>query len=221
MIRHVSRYCIANHRFRTRFMLRRGKRREDRRGFHTGQHSEGRSPCTSCSCQHPKRKTREAGLSRRRLPTTLNEAPLGVRGQKSRVHRPGSSTSEVRVAVRHAPRRRGCCVVRLVVRRERAPKSDTLCEARKSCQSPSLPAPVLLPPLEAGHHPSPQLCCREGQDKEALRIRRDVEEWLRSLLRQIRDATRRATPPRDADGRASIEPAQPASAIHPGSQDLR
>ena len=82
MIRHVSRYCIANHRFRTRFMLCRGKRREDRRGFHTGQHSEGRSPCTSCSCQHPKRKTREAGLSRRRLPTTLNEAPLGVRNQK-------------------------------------------------------------------------------------------------------------------------------------------
>jgi hypothetical protein len=82
MIRHVSRYRIANHRYCTRFMLRRGKRREDRRGFHTGQHSQARSPCTSCSCQHLKRKTREAGLPRRRLPTTLNEAPVGVRDQK-------------------------------------------------------------------------------------------------------------------------------------------
>lgn len=82
MIRHVSRYCIANHRFRTRFMLCRGKRREDRRGFHTGQHFQAGNSCTSLSCQHPKRKTREAGLSRRRLPTTLNEAPVGVRDQK-------------------------------------------------------------------------------------------------------------------------------------------
>jgi hypothetical protein len=46
---------------------------------------------------------------------------------------------------------------------------------------------------EAGHHRSPEPCRRAGQDNEALRARRNGEEWLRSLQRRMRDATRRAT----------------------------